>query len=133
MMKRIRKEERGFSFLELVIAMLIVVILVAVVVLMVTGFFGKARERGYDADQRIVQNAVNAFATESMKWPTDDGKLPLTGEYAEIDFHASLNRGGKILSFYPHFLAELPRHADEGVWRIDSTSKVSVDMDPEEY
>ena len=133
MMRRLRKSERGFTFLELAIAMLIVIILVAVVVLLVTGFFGEARERGYDADQRIVQNAVNAFATESMKWPTENGKLPTLDEYAEIDFHASFNRNGQTVSFYPHFLSELPRHADEGVWLIDSASRVSVDMEPEEY
>ena len=65
--------------------------------------------------------------------PTADGQLPPTGEYALIDFDASLDRLGKTLTFYPHFISELPKHWDEGVWRIDSAARVSVDMEPEEY
>ena len=132
MMKRINREERGFSFIELGVAMLIVAILVAVVILMVTGFFSKARETGLETELRNVKTAVDSYATESLQWPTENGKLPLTGN-APIDFNASFNRGGQTLSFYPHFLSELPKHAEEGVWLIDSASRVTVDIDPEEY
>lgn len=132
-MKNIRKGEQGFSFIELGVALLIVTILVAVVILMVTGFFGQARETGLETELRNVKTAVDAYATEALQWPTADGKLPFSGEYALIDFDASFNRGGQTLSFYPHFISELPKHAEEGVWLIDSASRVTVDMDPEEY
>ena len=125
--------EGGFSLLELAIAMLIIAVLVAVVILMVTGFFSEARETGLESDLRVVKNAVDAYILQSSKWPTADGGGPPPGESALIDFDASFIREGETFSFYPHFISKLPRHYDEGVWRIDSAALVSVDMDPEEY
>ena len=125
--------EGGFSLLELAIAMLVIVILVAVVILMVTGFFSEARETGLESDLRVVKNAVDAYILQSSKWPTADGGGPPPGKSALIDFDASFPQAGETLSFYPHFISKLPRHHDEGVWRIDSAALVSVDMDPEEY
>ncbi len=125
--------EGGFSLLELAVAMLVVVILVAVVILMVTGFFSEARETGLESDLRVVKNAVDAYILQSSKWPTADGGRPPPGESALIDFDASFPQAGETLSFYPHFISKLPRHHDEGVWRIDSAALVSVNMDPEEY
>jgi len=125
--------EGGYSLLELSIAMLIIAILVAVVILMVTGFFSKARETGLQADLDSVQSALNTYMIDSLSAPTADGELPLPGEYALIDFDASFTQGGKTLAFYPDYIETLPKHHDEGVWRIDSRGVVLVDMDPEEY
>ena len=126
--------EGGFSLLELAVAMLIIAVLVAVVILMVTGFFSEARETGLESDLRVVKNAVDAYILQSSaEWPTADGGGPPPGKSALIDFDASFIQGGKTFSFYPHFISKLPRHHDEGVWRIDSAALVSVDMDPEEY
>lgn len=125
--------EGGFSLLELAIAMLIIAVLVAVVILMVTGFFSEARKSGLETDLHSVKTAVDVYMIDSLTAPTADGKLPLPGEYALIDFDATFTQGGETLSFYPHFISKLPRHHDEEVWRIDSAALVSVDMDPEEY
>jgi len=126
--------EGGFSLLELAIAMLIIGILVAVVILLATGFFSEAREAGWKADLRAMQNAVSDYMIQSNGgWPTVDGKIPLSGEDALIDFDASFTQGGKRFYFYPDFLERLPRHHDEGLWRIDSRGSVWVDIDPEEY
>ena len=125
--------EGGFSLLELAIAMIIIGILVAVVILLATGFFSEARETGLKTDLHSVKNAVDAYMTQSFKAPTEDGKIPLSGEYALIDFDASFTQGLKTFTFYPDFLERLPRHHDEGLWRIDSVASVSVDIDPEEY
>jgi len=80
-----------------------------------------------------MKTSVDAYMITSLQAPAEDGRLPLRGEYALIDFDASFTKDGKVLSFYPHFIDKLPRHWDEGVWRIDSAARVSVDMDPEEY
>ena len=125
--------EGGFSLLELAIAMLIIGILVAVVILLATGFFSEAREAGWKADLRAMQNAVSDYMIQSNKTPTADGKIPLSGEYALIDFDASFTLGLKTFTFYPDFIEKLPKHHDEGLWRIDSVGSVSVDIDPEEY
>jgi general secretion pathway protein G len=125
--------EGGFSLLELSIAMLIIAILVAVVILMVTGFFSKARETGLQADLHSVQSALNTYMIDSGSPPTADGELPPPGEYAKIDFDASFTQAGKTFTFYPDYTDKLPKHHDEGVWRIDSRGSVSVDMAPEDY
>ena len=125
--------EGGFSLLELAIGMLIIGILVAVVILLATGFFSKAREAGLQADLRAMQNAVGDYMIQSNKTPTAGGKIPLSGEYALIDFDASFTQGLKTFTFYPDFIEKLPKHHDEGLWRIDSRGAVSVDIDPEEY
>jgi len=123
----------GFSFFELIVAIFIIIILMAVVILATQGFFSKAQERAWEADLRIMNNAVDAYMIQSFKAPTADGKLPLKGEYALIYFDAGFTQDGQTLTFYPDFIKKLPRHDDEGVWRIDSASRLSIDMDMEEY
>jgi type II secretory pathway pseudopilin PulG len=128
-----RKGERGFSLMELMIALVIIIILVAVVILVVRGFYGGARESAMETDLHTVKTAVDAFMLQAMKWPTENGMGPMEGEYALIDFDASFNDGTKTLKLYPHFLSKLPRHWDEGVWRINSVAQVSLDLAEEEY
>jgi type II secretory pathway pseudopilin PulG len=132
-MMRKRNKQGGFSFVELVIALLIIIILVAVVILVTRGFFSKARESALDGDLHSVQTAVDTYAIQSGKWPTANGSLPPTGQYALIDFNASFDKDGKTMSFYPHFISSLPGHFDEGVWRIDSAARVSIDMARDKY
>jgi type II secretory pathway pseudopilin PulG len=126
-----RKKEGGFSFMELMVALIIVIVLVAVVILVTRGFFSKARGSALDVDLHSVKTAVDAYVLQSNEWPTADGSLPLQGQYALIDFYASFDKDGKTMSFYPHFISELPRHSDEKVWRIDSAALVSVDIAPD--
>jgi prepilin-type N-terminal cleavage/methylation domain-containing protein len=131
--RRTLRKEHGFSFMELMIAALIIAILIAVVILFVTGFFGEARETGLESELRNMKTAVDAYIIQAFEWPTEDGNAPLPGEYALIDFEAGFMQDGQMMSFYPHFIDKLPPHWDEGVWRLDSAARVSLDMDPEEY
>jgi len=130
---RKRSKQSGFSFMELIIALLVVIILVAVVILVTQGFFSKARESALDVDLHDIKTAVDTYAIQSNEWPTANGGLPSTGQYALIDFNAGFDNGGKIMSFYPHFISRLPKHYDEGVWRIDSAALVSIDMASDKY
>lgn len=132
-MIRKRNKEGGFTFMELMIALLIVIVLTAVVMLVVRGFFSSAREASLEEDLHSVKNAVDAYSLQAFNWPTASGQLPPPGGYFLIDFNASFTQEGKTLSLYPHFLRKLPRHANEGVWRIDNAGLVSVDMAPEDY
>ena len=128
-----RNKQGGFSFVELLIALLLVIVLVAVVILVSRGFFSKARESALDVDLHSVKTAVDTYAIQSGKWPTANSSLPPTGQYAPIDFNASFDKDGKTMIFYPHFISKLPKHYDEGVWRIDSAALVSVDIDRDKY
>jgi hypothetical protein len=86
-----------------------------------------------DVDLHDIKTAVDTYAIQSGEWPTANGSLPPTGQYALIDFNASFVGSGKTMSFYPHFISKLPRHYDEGVWRIDSAALVSVDIALNKY
>ena len=133
-MMRKRSKQGGFSFAELMIALLIVIVLMAVVILATQGFFTKARGTTMQGDIHTVKNAVDDYyLASSGSAPTANGSLPPTGQYATIDFYASFDDGGKTMSFYPNFLAKLPRHSGEGVWRIDNAGLVSIDMAPDKY
>ena len=127
-----RQGQGGFTFMELMIALIIIIILVAVVILVTQGFFTKAKESSLDMDLHGVKTAVDTFAIQSGKWPTATGGLPPVGN-TTIDFNASFEKDGRILSFYPHLIAQLPRHADEGVWLIDSNGLVWVNMNRADY
>ena len=128
-----RDGQLGFSLFELLVAMFMIIILVAVVILATQGFFSGAREVAWETELRVMNTAVDSYMIQSFEMPTADGKLPLSGEYALIDFDASFSTDGQTLTFYPDFIKKLPRHWDEGVWRIDSASRLSIDMDLEEY
>ena len=132
-MRIARQNQAGFTFLEIIIAVLIIVILVAVVLLQVLGAFGGARESAMETDVHSVKTAVDAYILEAFEAPTEDGKFPQSGKYALIDFGASCAVGGVTKSLYPDFLGKLPRHWDEGVWRIDSKAIVSVSIGGDEY
>ena len=128
-----RDGQLGFSLFELLVAMFMIIILVAVVILATQGFFSGAREVAWETELRVMNTAVDSYMIQSFEMPTADGKLPLSGEYALIDFDAGFSTDGQTLTFYPDFIKKLPRHWDEGVWRIDSASRLSIDMDLEEY
>ncbi len=128
-----KNKQSGFTFVELVIAMGMIIILVAVVILATQGFFDKAQGTAMKGDIHTVENAVDDYMLESVRAPTGNGGLPLPGEYALIDFNATFTKEGSTYTFYPSFLAKLPRHWDEGVWRINSAGLVSVDLAPDEY
>ena len=92
-----------------------------------------ARKAALETDLRLVKDAVDAYFAFSGTAPTEDGRLPAAGKYAPIDFDASYTQYGNTMSLYPDFLIKLPRHHDEGIWRISSGMQVSVDIDPDEY
>ena len=67
------------------------------------------------------------------RYPTDDGRLPEEGQTKLIMWSASFNYGGTVLAFYPDYLKMKPKYWEQGLWRIDSVGKVSVDIDPSDY
>ncbi len=135
-----RKSQGGFTFMELMIALIIFIIAVTLVILATQGFFTKAKGTTMSVDLHNVQTGVGSYATASQldtgkaMYPTSDGQLPPVGN-TTIDFHASfVNENGEVVIFYRDFLSnKLPRHWDEGVWQIDNKGTVSVNMNPDNY
>ena len=132
-MTNIRRKEAGFSFYEMLAALLIIIVLSLVIILAVTGFFSGAREVGLEADLRSVKTGVDSYMTRFFEAPTASGSLPSGSGYALIDFGANVTQRGNTYTFYPTFISKLPKHHDEGVWRINGAAQVSIDMEPEDY
>ncbi len=81
-MKRIRRlghGEAGVTLIEMLIVLALIGILLAVVVPNLGGFFGRGKDRAYEADRHLVQSAVDAYYTDftrrpgSRKYPTANG------------------------------------------------------------
>ena len=131
--------QRGFSIMGLLSALLVFTILLAVVGGIVYFFYNASRTTSMAGDLKEVRAAVAVFVTESSEvgtptWPTENGRLPSAGGYSLIDFTTGFtDNTGRPVRLYPHFLKELPRHWGEDVWRIDSRGAVSVDLEPGEY
>lgn len=128
------KRQSGFTLVES-----IMVVAVAAAIVVAIWYFGwgmreptgeTALANHLDAIQKQV--ILYMFDSDGL-YPTDDGKLPSSGEHKAIFWDASFNKGGQTYSFYPDYVERKPKYWDEGVWLIDSEAKVSVNIDPRDY
>lgn len=103
--KKFKRQEHGFTMVELLIVLALLAVLVAVVVVGVVGFMGRGAQSGYNMEKRNLKTAVGAFysdkhvydpangwneadsaASPDFRFPTSDGLLSdvYTGEALEI-------------------------------------------------
>jgi len=72
------KGTKGFTLIEILVVLAVLGVLAAVVVPNVTGFLGRGKDRGWEADRRLLQGAVDAWRTDTTSrggnpWPTVGG------------------------------------------------------------
>ena len=79
-MKDQKGKQRGLTLMELVIVLAVIAVLVAIVVPSVTGYLGRGKERAYEADKRILQEAVDAWRSDTRHRLSDP--WPLLGSAA---------------------------------------------------
>ena len=131
--------QRGISGSELLAAVAVLAIGIVAVVLIVRNVPSDVKSETLGADIANVEKAIGMYALESKLqgrqiWPTEGGNLPPSGQTAPIDWDAEFVHNGTTIRFYPDFLKQRPSHWDEvGVWQIDSSGKVIVDLDGKEY
>ncbi len=89
----VRKGEKGFTLIEIIIVLAVMGILAAVVVPNVSGYIGRSKERGWEADRNLLQASVDSWRTDISKrtanpWPTLGGLIgtPTDGPVADGDF-----------------------------------------------
>ena len=130
----IKNKQGGFTLIESILVMALAVGLIFVVYHFGWGTQSKAGARALETDIKTIEQAVGAYILKSNGlYPTDDGKRPATGTYKLILWDASFKSGAMTLSFYPDFVNKLPRHWNEGIWRIDFVGKVTADINPKDY
>ena len=129
-----KTNQDGFSIFESFVIIAAILTLGFVIYHFGWGIKGQAGEKLLETDIDALQKAVGMYLLDSNGlYPTKDGKLPEKGEHKLIMWYATYTSGGRQMAFYPVILARLPRHWNEGVWRIDSEGRVSVTTSPGDY
>lgn len=74
-MNKLIKHEKGFTLIEILIAISLLAIIAAIVVPNLTGLIGRGQSQAYRADQKAIQSTVDVYYTD----PTN--RLLLAGQY----------------------------------------------------
>ena len=134
------RSDQGFTLVESIIIVAVFVAIGFTIYYLGWGAREKAGGQALAQDIKTTQNAVADYlfdsylATHKGQYPTDDGTLPGSGESKLIFWDASFISDNTPVYFKEYFGKDrLPRHWDEGVWRIDGLGDVTVDIDPDEY
>ena len=129
-----RSRQSGFTLVESIIIVAVAVAIVIAIWQLGWGAREPAGETSLETHIDKIQSSVNLYLFDSNgRYPTYDGELPPEGEYTAINWDASFSHSGQRLSFYPNYVERKPKYWNQGVWRIDSVGKVSVNINPEEY
>ena len=84
-LKKIRKDNKGFTLVELVVVIAILAILAAIAIPRFGGFTAGAKEGAVEANHRTIVSAAQMYYANEKKWP--ENLNALTGEYlVEKDF-----------------------------------------------
>ena len=103
------KKPRGFTLVELVIALGILAVLSGVVALSFTTLVGNAAESACAVDERHIQTAVYSYHYDTGAWPTAD-----SGDAAVIQW----------ADLVPGYLNAIPSGDDDCGWGIDTGGTV---------
>ena len=103
------QKPRGFTLVELVIALGILAVLSGVVALSLTAMVGNAAQSACAVDERHIQTAVYSYHYDTGAWPTAD-----SGDAAVIQW----------TDLVPGYLNAIPSGEDDCGWGIDTGGKV---------
>ncbi len=106
---RSKRQESGFTLVEILIVVAIFALLVAVVVPSVEGMMGRGSDRGYDLDERSLQQAVAAFYSDRHVYDPVNGWNEV-GSTATPDFKFP-TRSGSFSELYPGDAVEISGQA----------------------
>ncbi len=81
---RIEEPNDGFTLIELIVVIAILGILIAIAVPTIRGFLENSKEQAYDADQRVIQLAVDAyyFSPRNERY-NNERQFPIEGKHQD--------------------------------------------------
>lgn len=86
-LKKIRKDNKGFTLVELVVVIAILAILAAIAIPRFGGFTAGAKEGAVEANHRTIVSAAQMYYANNKEWPADLNALTGDGKYlTEKDF-----------------------------------------------
>jgi type II secretion system protein G len=84
MAKRLHKEEKGFTLIELIVVVAILGMLATIVVPKVTGgVISKSKTNSAKATEAILKNALERYYVDNETYPPEDELDSLEGKYVE--------------------------------------------------
>ncbi|WP_059171122.1 competence type IV pilus major pilin ComGC [Bacillus sp. FJAT-27445] len=79
-MKRLIKNNRGFTLIEMMVVMLVISVLLVITIPNITKHNQNINKKGCDAYKKMVQAQVQAYEMDKGKYPTTIEEL-ITAEY----------------------------------------------------
>ena len=70
---RLKREQSGFTLVELLLVVLILGMLAAIVVVNVAGLVGRGERETYESDEKTIQTAVSAFYADIHAYSSNGG------------------------------------------------------------
>jgi prepilin-type N-terminal cleavage/methylation domain-containing protein len=97
-MGHVRKEENGFTLVELLMVVMLLGILAAIVIVNIVGLVGRGERESFELDERTIQTAVSAFYADTHAYSHVNGWNEATGN--GTFFHGYPTASGRYSSLY---------------------------------